>query len=230
MLKTLIESRPPSTGSTNARWGAASVMTHAVLIVGAVAATAAHPPALGANERPHEITYVTVDERASHPTAPTNTRPDLPVIHAPGTIARPTIVFHPEFNCDPGAPISLDSLLNSMSTDTIGEQPLQPGTTSEGVYEAAAVDRAVSPFSSNPQPLYPAQLRAAGIEGSVVARFVVDTLGRVEPGSIAFTSAAQSAFSDAVRYALVRSRFVPAQFGRTNVRQLVEQRFSFTLR
>ena len=228
MLKTLIESRPLTTGSTSARWGAASVVTHAVLIVGAVAATAVHPPALGAHERPRDITYVTLDNHTPHRTASANTRTDLPVIHAPITITRPAVVFRPDRNCDPGAPVSIDSLFASIVNDSSGVV-LDSTTPGNGVYEAATVDRAVSPFSNNPQPIYPGALRATGIEGFVVARFVVDTLGRVEPGSLEFTASTQAAFSDAVRFALLRSRFVPAQFGRTNVRQLVEQRFSFAL-
>ena len=111
----------------------------------------------------------------------------------------------------------------------IGGANADPGTPTNGVYEATAVDRAVSPFRDNPQPAYPSQLRAAGIEGSVVARFVVDTTGRVEPGSIDIVAMTQVAFSEAVRHALIRSRFVPAQYGHATVRQLVEQRFSFAL-
>ena len=72
-------------------------------------------------------------------------------------------------------------------------------------------------------------LRSAQIEGSVVARFVVDTTGLAEPASITFPEATHAQFAEAVRQSLVHSRYLPAVFADRRVRQLVEQRFAFTL-
>jgi hypothetical protein len=72
-------------------------------------------------------------------------------------------------------------------------------------------------------------LRAAQIEGSVVARFVVDTTGLAEPESITFPEATHAQFADAVRQSLLHSRYLPAVLGDRHVRQLVEQHFAFTL-
>jgi protein TonB len=77
--------------------------------------------------------------------------------------------------------------------------------------------------------VYPAALRSAQIEGEVVARFVVDTTGRAEPASISFPAATHPQFADAVRLTLLRSRYFAAMIGGRSVRQLVEQRFAFTL-
>jgi protein TonB len=87
----------------------------------------------------------------------------------------------------------------------------------------------VAPRPGNPAPAYPASLRSAQVEGSVLARFIVDTTGRVEAASINFPEATHALFADAVRQSLLRSRYLPAVLGEHAVRQLVEQRFAFTL-
>jgi TonB family protein len=97
------------------------------------------------------------------------------------------------------------------------------------IYPERLVEKVAAPLPGNPVPVYPSALRAAQIEGSVVARFVVDSVGRVEAASIAFPEATHAQFAEAVRRALLRSRYLPAFVGRRPVRQLVEQRFGFTL-
>lgn len=103
------------------------------------------------------------------------------------------------------------------------------GGSPDEVFTALAVEKAAVPRADNPAPLYPATLRSAAVEGFVVARFIVDTSGRAEPQSITFTAATHPLFADAVRHALLRSRYLPAVIGTRAVRQLVEQRFAFTL-
>ena len=92
------------------------------------------------------------------------------------------------------------------------------------------VDRQVVPLPTNPSPDYPAPLRAARIEGSVSARFVVDTTGRVVMESVVVDATAHRLFTDAVIDVLRRSRFQPAELRGRKVRQLVVQPFVFVLR
>jgi protein TonB len=94
-------------------------------------------------------------------------------------------------------------------------------------FEAAMVDEPVAPDPRNPPPRYPEALRAAGVGGRAVARFVVDTLGRVEPGTVRVASPDDPRFADAAREALGRMRFRPARAGGVRVRQLVELPFAF---
>jgi protein TonB len=96
-------------------------------------------------------------------------------------------------------------------------------------YTSDLVEKVVTPRAGNPAPAYPASLRSAQVEGSVLARFVVDTTGRVEVASINFPEATHALFADAVRQSLLRSRYLPAVLDDHAVRQLVEQRFAFTL-
>jgi protein TonB len=79
------------------------------------------------------------------------------------------------------------------------------------------------------RPNYPETLRSAGVEGEVRAQFVVDTTGRAEPNSLKILGSSNDLFTAAVRSALPRMRFFPAEVGGRKVRQLVEQPFTFQI-
>jgi protein TonB len=100
---------------------------------------------------------------------------------------------------------------------------------SDRAFDAGQVDRQVSLVPGTQPPRYPETLRTAGVEGSVVALFVVDEHGRVDDASIRFAQDGNSLFEDAVRVALRRMHFIPAEFGGRKVRQLVQMPFVFTL-
>ena len=90
------------------------------------------------------------------------------------------------------------------------------------------VDKAVQ-IRSKADPRYPDALRSVGVEGAVLVRFIVSADGRVEPGSIEAIESPNKLFTDAVRTALLNSRYRPAEAGGNKVRQLVEQSFTFRL-
>lgn len=74
---------------------------------------------------------------------------------------------------------------------------------------------------------YPPSLLAAGVEGSVVAEFVIDTHGQIETGTLSIVSSTNPLFSAAVSDALDRATYTPAVKNGGEVRQLVHQRFAF---
>jgi protein TonB len=78
-------------------------------------------------------------------------------------------------------------------------------------------------------PAYPDMLRTAGIEGTVLAQFVVDTTGRAEMNTFKVLKSDNDLFSNAVKNALQRMRFLPAEVGGRKVKQLVQQPFQFSL-
>lgn len=78
-------------------------------------------------------------------------------------------------------------------------------------------------------PAYPDMLRTAGIEGTVLAQFVVDTTGRAEMSTFKVLKSDNDLFSNAVKNALQRMRFLPAEVGGRKVKQLVQQPFQFSL-
>jgi protein TonB len=99
----------------------------------------------------------------------------------------------------------------------------------DGVSDASAVDRAPRIAGRAPEPRYPATLRSAGIEGRVLAEFVVDTLGRAELATLRFPELANPLFGDAVREALARYRFLPGEVAGRKVRTRVAVPFEFRL-
>ncbi len=95
-------------------------------------------------------------------------------------------------------------------------------------YAEFEVERAVSPISGTSVE-YPEGMRSSGAEGQVLAEFVVNERGRVETSSFKILESTNSAFTAAVKAALPRMRFRPAQIGSTNVSQVVQQAFVFKL-
>lgn len=79
-------------------------------------------------------------------------------------------------------------------------------------------------------PVYPDALRASGIEGQVLAQFVVDSAGRVELATFRVLDSQHPLFVAAVRSALSRIRYLPAEARGARVAQLVQQSFHFTVR
>ena len=76
---------------------------------------------------------------------------------------------------------------------------------------------------------YPDLLRSANVEGEVLAQFVVDREGRVEPGTFKVLKSSNDLFTQAVQTALPDMRFYPAEVRGVRVKQLVQQPFTFGL-
>jgi TonB family protein len=69
-----------------------------------------------------------------------------------------------------------------------------------------------------------------GLEGRVLLRFVIDTTGRVDKGSIEVLEATEEQFTPPARDAVARARFRPALLSGTPVRQLAEESIRFVMR
>ncbi|MCU0625501.1 MAG: TonB family protein [Gemmatimonadaceae bacterium] len=91
------------------------------------------------------------------------------------------------------------------------------------------VEKPAMALPGNPAPNYPEMLRSSGVEGEAMMQFVVDTVGRAEPGSIKVIKASHELFGAAVKAVLPRMKFVPAEVGGRKVRMLVQQSFAFGL-
>ncbi len=76
---------------------------------------------------------------------------------------------------------------------------------------------------------YPDELRAANIEGEVLAQFVVTADGDVEPGTFKELRSSNPLFTAAVRANLASMKFSPAEVKGQRVKQLVQQPFTFSL-
>ena len=96
------------------------------------------------------------------------------------------------------------------------------------VSSAAEVDREARPSGSlSPAVDYPQALLAASAGGKVVAEFIVDASGKVEPGTFGIISSAHPLLSLAVYDAVRRSAFVPGTRAGRPIRQIVQMDFLF---
>lgn len=236
MFATLIESKP----RRQRRTGGAllSVAVHLGLIAGAIAATStidarpAPPPKpviIPISLRPH-------DPGPEQPKPVTPTPPRGPV-EGPLGPPIPPLVFRntidhtiPPVDATSYAG-SLDSLLGAGGNVDLTQGSIGAGRPrGDGdVYRGDQVDKGIAAIAT-PTPPYPEMLRAAGVEGRVVVRFVVDTTGRIEPASLEIRESTHDLFTRAVRDALPRFRFAPAEANGRRVRVLVEMPFEFSLR
>ncbi len=97
------------------------------------------------------------------------------------------------------------------------------------VFTADAVDRTAVLDSGVPLVIpYPPSLYASHVRGTVIAEFVVDTVGRVEPGTFAIVASSHPLFTEAVRQGVKVANFKPAIRAGKPVRQVVHQPFEFT--
>ena len=225
MFQVLVESRAPRT--TRGSWTALSTLGHAALIAAAVALTARQKDLTPEAPDVEVIRYAPVAPTSPAPraTIPLDVAIPLalqrPSISIPNALAPNTINLGDVFNR------VTDDLRRATSGLPIGAH--EPSLASGDVHTAADVDRIVAPLTGNASPAYPRQLAAAGIEGDVTVRFVVDTAGRVEFSSIEIVQASHALFGDAVRAWLKQTRYSPALLSGRPVRQLVQQRVGFSL-
>jgi len=228
MFQLLLESGARPRVLRSGRWTATSVAAHATLIAVAIMATMHDVDVSVERGRPPApLVFV-------QPITPQLRQESAPASAATFTfpsVARIPMPMVPRIDPMGTRPISITP------AEIFGTGLAQPtsapaGLSSGGVYTDRLVDHPVIARGDNGSPEYPAQLRmsGAGLEGDVTVRFVVDSSGRVEPGSIAIMTSTHSLFSDAVRRWLVRTRYTPADVSGHPVRQLVEQRVNFTLR
>jgi len=95
-----------------------------------------------------------------------------------------------------------------------------------GPYMEFQVEKTVEKIGGE-APIYPEDLKSAGVEGQVLAQFVVNESGRYEPGTLKILNSSNSQFTAAVKDALPRMRFSAAQIGGRKVQQLVQMPFQF---
>ena len=233
MLRTLLESGASPT--RRAGGTIVSIAVHTGAIALAIVATARATAVTPTEEPPrHDIVYQVLPTRIAQTTNPAAGKP-LPGTYLP--LVRRYIV--PPVTIPTGLP-PIDASINgtdqppidfggggSLGGGVVDRAGL--GSPSGGVFTARLVDKPAAARPGNPAPIYPAALRSAQIEGTVLARFVVDSVGRAESASIEFPEATHPLFAEAVRQSLLRSRYLPAMLQGSPVRQLVEQRFAFTL-
>jgi len=102
------------------------------------------------------------------------------------------------------------------------------GVSSGEVFAEALVDEKPEPLSHVLE--YPPLLKQAGIEGSALMEFVVDTMGRAEPRTIKVIQSTNVEFERAARNMLARALFRPGRVHGRAVRVLVRLPVQFKLK
>jgi protein TonB len=224
MLDRLLESK--SRRARSPVGIATSVTAHLAIIVIAVHATAQSRPRAAQVPRMVIIPFV---PKAPPPqrTAPASS---LPKIHGPPLPHDIRIRIDtklPPIDLTPALPTSITDFTHGVESGSIGSERT-PGRSDE-TFSADQVEKQVSLLAGAPVPSYPDALRAAGVEGKVIAQFTVDERGFVERDSVRFVLSDNALFEASVRKVLARMRFAPAEIGGRKVRQLVQMPFVFTI-
>ena len=219
MFDALFESRSTIAGRPLVSGGTLAITTHTLLIGLALWATASH----GAT-RPHRPRVIELPPPATQPPAPRGLaalvvpRPHVTLGDLSGVLppfpptSLPLLDFHPATTPAP------------VSGGPGGDSRLSPGSP----FPMDMVDERPEVLAGPPLT-YPDLLRQAGIQGRVLVRAVVDTLGRVEPGSVAVVVSSNPGFDRAALDYLRRALFRPARVLGRPVRVLVEVPIEFRI-
>lgn len=101
--------------------------------------------------------------------------------------------------------------------------------TGEQTYFEFQVEKPARHAPGSAAPRYPPELKAAGVEGEVLAQFVVDTLGQPLLHTFRVLKSSHGEFTESIKTALPGLKFVPAELRGRKVRQLVQQPFVFAI-
>jgi len=104
----------------------------------------------------------------------------------------------------------------------------RPVSSSETYFEFQ-VEKPVAAEPNRPKPVYPEALRGAGTAGEVLVQFVVDEYGRADMLTFRILRSSHDLFTQAVRAAVPKMQFTPAELGGRKVKQLVQQAFHFAV-
>ncbi len=230
MFTKLIESQ--SHFVRNESTTAASVGIHLILITVAAYFTTAKaiqdqdpettPPLVWVNPLP--VTHSISPTRSDRPASSPMTRS----VATPGQISLAINTNIPSPTVELAAVRSTNEFTGGVTGSPAG-QPIGLSSDPSQAFDAHEVDTPVSALSNQPTPVYPAALRAAGIEGRVIAQFIVDAKGDAVRESIRIISSTNELFSESVAKAVRQMRFAPARIGNKAVPQVVQQLFVFKL-
>jgi periplasmic protein TonB len=210
---------------------AISVALHAAAITLAVYATANARDVITAvvEENPIAIYPPQSEKPATAPPVSRARHAQTPVAPRGPVIEPPIVVPDKLPPIDPSASESPPE-----SLFTIGGSGIDSGDRGSGsAIEAgepwleSQVEKPALPRDGNPSPTYPSTLERSRVEGTVLAQFVVDTLGRADMRTFEVLESTNELFSASLRAALPRWRFYAAEVGGHKVKQIVQLPLKF---
>lgn len=216
MFRHLIQSGTQPSRRPSWSSGAVAIVAHALLILAAVASTLQPARGVGAAGPPLAISWP--EDRRGHaggsedgiplPAAPELEIPTLPLSGLPSIPVR-----------------GVDRIATVGTAEVLS---VGAGTGGDGLRSTSAVEEPPV-LLAGPRLVYPALLRALGIEGRVVVETVIDTLGRPEPAALRLVESSHTGFEAAARAFVLGARFRPGRSHGRAVRVLVRVPIAFAL-
>jgi hypothetical protein len=201
-----------------------SAAVHTVAILIAVAAT--RPPvSMASDSLDNRIIYIPPPDRPPSAPGGHTTVHYITLAQGPGSGPGPSAT-------DARQPITIPErsrLAGNEHVDSATTPPAAGESNADSVFTILEVDSAVVRSATSAAPAYPLDLLEKHVEGFVLARYIVDTTGFADVGSLEVLKATHPGFVQAVRDALPYMRFSSAKIGAQKVRQLVEQPFTFRI-
>ena len=226
MFDGLVVSSPGRTKAQEWPAGLMSTALHGGLIALAVLATSR--TSSGPDPfRPVAVPVIWDVPRRPPPTPGAMPTSGRPAIQLPGPLQLPNVI-PPPTDVPPGPSVPWADPVPGVP-GLPGGGVSAPGFAPEPPVDARVVD--VMPVLLSHPPLrYPELLRQAGIEGAVTVEAVLDTAGRVEPGSLRALSEANALFVQEALTVVGASHYRPGRMGAHAVRVRVRVPVTFTLR
>ena len=205
-----------------------SLLGHGIIVYAAIHATIGGSGAPVENAMDTTMVFVQPESPTRPPPAP-----DIPVVELVGGFR--TVVAPVEIPADI-PPIDLKQRFDPADYRGLGPE-LPSGaiaaiTSDAGpnaTYSEAAVDEKPEILVS-PRLDYPALLRQAGVEGSVLVEAIIDTAGRAEPGSVRVVHSTHPAFDKPAMDVVAGSVYRPGRMRGGVVRVLVNVPVNFSIR
>ena len=229
MAISLIESK--RTSQKSLRSTVVSVALHAALITLAVYATASAKEMVKASvETGPTIFYPPPPTKPEYAPTPTHLRaPKIPA--APhGPVINPPIAIPDKLPpIDPAGGLApAESLFEIGGDDHVSNASSIGSALDTGApFSASQVEKPALPRAGNPTPKYPSMLESSRVDGTVLAQFVVDTLGRADMSTFKILDSSNDLFAASLRSALAQWRFYPAEAGGHKVKQIVQLPLKF---
>jgi periplasmic protein TonB len=233
LFNTLLESKPTKQRSPAGTAG--SVVAHVVLISLAVYATA-HAAIKNEKEKVEKIEFTEMKKEAPPPPKPPPPPPPTVTVAPPppkgfqvltAPVNIPDVI--PQVDLTKKVTDEADFSGKGVAGGTGKGVAGGTGPVTDQPYFDFQVEKQAGEVPGTPSPKYPEVLRSAGVDGQVLAQFVIDTSGRAEPSTFKVIQSTNDAFTNSVKEALPKMRFYPAEVGGHKVKELVQLPFAFNI-
>jgi protein TonB len=229
MFNTLLESKATKQRTTGGT--IFSVVAHTVLITLAVYGTL-HAGIQNKKEKQEKIQFTEV-KKAPEPPKPPPPKTDFVAPPPPKgfqVLTAPVNIPDVIPNVDLTKKVTDEADFTGKGVEGGSGKGKEGGPVGDQPYFDFQVEKQAAEVPGSPNPSYPDMLTSAGIEGEVIAQFVIDTTGHADMSTFKVLKSDNDLFSQSVKSALPKMRFYPAEVGGRKVKELVQLPFAFALK